>query len=281
MERWRGILFGVLAAGFLAGPAWALDIQPTGDAQTLANAIVGKSGVVIKSVKYTGSAQASGTYTAGPLGLADGSIFTSGKATTALPPNNQTNAGDSWNLPGDPLCTALAGGIGTFDAARLEIVFTLPVGASGIRFDYAVGSEEYPEWVGEINDVAGIFVDGVNKALDKEGNAITINGPFFSGQSVITDSGTQYDGTTPRLQAQVAMDPGDHTMIIIVCDALDDILDTGIFVAGLGVCLGNCDSVAWCGDGKKDPGEDCDDGNNKDGDGCDNTCKLEAVCGDP
>ncbi len=280
MQRWTGVTVALFAVCALASPSLALDIQPTGDAKTLADAIGGGGGIVVKSVKYDGGAQASGTYTAGPLGMADGTILTSGAAVNALPPNNNTGAGTNLNLPGDPLCNALAGGVGTYDAARLEIVFTLPPGASGIRFEYVVGSEEYPEYVGSVNDVAGIFVDGVNKALDKEGNAITINGPFFSGASVITDSGTQYDGSTPRLQAAVPLAGGDHTMVVIVCDAVDGILDTGIFVASLGACSGDCNSVAWCGDGKKDPGEDCDDGNNKDGDGCGNTCKLEAVCGD-
>jgi hypothetical protein len=64
-------------------------------------------------------------------------------------------AATGWNLPGDPLCTALAGGIGTYDAARLEIVFTLLPGADGIGFDFIVGSEEWPEYVGQVNDVAG------------------------------------------------------------------------------------------------------------------------------
>jgi len=123
----------------------ALDIKPTGDAQTLAKAFLGKGGIVIKSATYTGGSQASGTFSAGPLGISDGAILTSGAAVNALPPNNTGSKGTNLSLPGDPLCTQLAGGIGTFDAAKLQIVFTVLPGADGVSFDFIVGSEEYPE----------------------------------------------------------------------------------------------------------------------------------------
>jgi outer membrane protein OmpA-like peptidoglycan-associated protein len=272
----------VLAAMLLlSSSALALDITPTDDATTLANGVVVGGGVTIDSVAYVGNEAASGIYTDGPLGIADGSILTSGSAVNALPPNDDDGISSSWSLPGDPLCDQLVGeGVDTGDAARLEITFTVAEGFQGIRFEYIVGSDEYPEFVGEFNDAVGIFVDGTNQALDAEGNAITINGAFFSGDEVVTDNGTEYDGSTPRLQRGVVLEPGQHTMIVVVCDALDTAFDTGIFIAGLAGCTGDCDSNSWCGDGNVDDGEDCDDGNNADGDGCDNTCKLEAVCGD-
>ena len=41
---------------------------------------------------------------------------------------------------------------------------------------------------------------------------------------------------------------------------------------------GSCHSVAMCGNGTNDPGEECDDGNTLSGDGCNNACKFE-ICG--
>ncbi len=240
-----------------SGSALALDITPTNDATALANSVVVGGGVTIDAVAYVGNEAASGTYTAGPLGIADGSILTSGSAINALPPNDDPGVSSAWDLPGDPLCEQLVGeGVDTADAARLEITFTVAAGFQGIRFEYIVGSDEYPEFVGQFNDAVGIFIDGTNQALDAEGNAITINGAFFSGDEVVEDNGTEYDGSTPRLQRGVVLEPGQHTMVIVVCDALDAAFDTGIFIAGLAGCTGDCDSNAWCGDGNVDAGED-------------------------
>ncbi len=273
-------LFSVLVLA-QAPPAAALDITPTGDGAVLAGATLSGGGVTVTSTTFTGEAAAAGTYVAGPLGIADGALFTSGAAVDALPPNDDEGTTTMWDGPGDPLCEALMGGGTSNDAVRLEIVFELQDGFDGIGFEYIVGSEEYPEYVdSEFNDAVGVFLDGVNHALDAAGNPITITGPFFSGTSVVTATGTEYDGSTPRLQQQVPLTPGEHTLIIVVCDASDSSYDTGLFLAGLAGCKGDCATTTWCGDGNVDDGEDCDDGNNEDGDGCDNTCKYEAICGD-
>ena len=273
----------------LSSPAMALEITPTGDGQTLADAILTGGGITLKTVTYTGEAEASGTYTDGPQGIAPGAIVTSGSAVNALPPNDVEDKTTEWMGPGDDFCGSLAGidpdtqlPYETHDAVRLEIVFELEEGYDGLSFDYIVGTEEYPEFVGQqFNDVVGVFLDGSNKALDGNNNPITINGPFFAGSAVVEDNGTQYDGATPRLHQSVSVpDPGEHTLVIVVCDTSDSGLDTGFFLAAVAGCQGDCDTVAWCGDGNTDDGEDCDDGNNVDGDGCDNTCKLEAFCGD-
>jgi hypothetical protein len=53
-------------------------------------------------------------------------------------------------------------------------------------------SEEYPEFVGSsFNDVYGVNLNGVQVAVDNEGNPITINGPFFSGGSVVVEPARQ------------------------------------------------------------------------------------------
>jgi len=143
-----------------------------------------------------------------------------------------------------------------------------------------VGSDEYPEYVGSsFNDVVGVFIDGNTLvAFDPDGNPITINGPFFAGTSVIEDNGTQYDGITPRLSGSATVNPdvGGHTLTIIVCDAGDGILDTGILIAAVAECSGDCSAVVtWCGDGVITPPEQCDDKNNVEGDGCNNSCLVE------
>ncbi len=287
------VVVGVTAA---AGSAHALDIVPTNDAQTLVQALTGQ-GVNIVSVTLApgvdfsdgqGASPPTGTYTEGPLGLPDGIVMTSGTARNALPPNDETGATGSSPYGDDALCHQVAG-VATTDASKLTIQFTLDAGADGIAFDWLFGSEEYPEYVGSYNDSVGVFVRSdtgagfgpmVNIALDQGNNPVTINGPFFSGPTVIIPSAqqpvTEYDGTTPHLTTTHSLPNGPnviHEITIVVCDALDHSLDSGVFIGALRSCDGVCpNSVAFCGDGLVGGAEDCDDGNNTPNDGCSNTC---------
>ncbi len=263
-------LLGVCAIG--------VTIVPTDVAATLA-AQLAKSGVTVTSATLTAASGACGTYSHGPLGIADGVLCTSGQAALAAPPNDKTNAGKANGMPGSTWCTQVAPGATTFDAAVLEVTFDLAAGFDGVGFDFIVGSEEYPEYVGQqYNDVVGVFVNGTNVALDQDGNPITINGPFFSGTKVITATETQYDGSTPRLSGHATLTGGStgNKLVVAICDAGDSTYDTGVFVAAFAGCQGVCGTaVTFCGDGVRQAGEDCDDGNNAPGDGCNNSCAVE------
>jgi hypothetical protein len=249
--------------------ALALTIGTTSDANTLANALLGSgTAISITLVSYSGAAVASGTYSDGPLGIANGAILTSGDAQLALPPSDSGGTGFDNNLPGDPLCDALISGFTSYDATKLEIHFTLAPGFDGISLQTLFGSDEYPEFVNSsYNDVYGLYLDGVQIAFDNDGNPITINGPFFNSTSVVVDTvtGTEYDGSTSILTTQAATGAGDHVLKIVICDAGDHILDSGVFLAGLNGCIGaNCTGTVPCemidndGDGHSSC-FDCDD----------------------
>ncbi len=191
----------------------------------------------------------------------------------------------------DALCQSLAGtGFLVYDRVRLEIDFTLDAGFDGIEVDYIFGSEEYPDWVNTaFNDGFGLFIrpagstEFVNFGRDLDGNDININGPFFASSGVIQNYGpndaglSEYNGMTQRLTSATRLATGPanvHKLVIVVCDAGDANLDSGVFLSALGGCLGTCDSTRFCGDGVRQDGEDCDDGNNVDDDECNNSCKL-------
>ena len=292
---------GALVALAAARPASALNITPTNDPQALV-AGLGAQGINVISVSISPGADfdlgpPTGLYSAAPLGLPNGILLTSGAAINALPPN--TSASTSSSYPGpdlvDPLCAGLAGTT-IHDSVSMTIQFTLGPGADGIAFDWVFGSEEYPEYVGSYNDSAGVFLRSdsgpgfgayTNILLDLGGNAVTINGPFFSGNTVIIPSAadpiTEYDGTTPHITTSYPLQGGPsvlHEMTIVVCDALDSAYDSGLFVSGLRSCSGVCQSVAYCGDSIVSGNEDCDDGNNIDNDGCSNTCQGPDTDGD-
>ncbi|MEZ4299469.1 MAG: choice-of-anchor L domain-containing protein [Polyangiaceae bacterium] len=300
----RGYLAGLGAAAalLLSGQASALTIAPTNDPQALL-AGLGGQGLNVLSVTITPGADFSGgpptgTYEDGPLGLPDGIIVTSGTAIGALPPNTSTSTSSSYPGGGltDPLCASLANG-NVNDTVRMTIQFTLGPGQDGIAFDWAFGSEEYPEYVGSsFNDSAGVFIRSdsgpgfgpyENVLLDLGGNPVTINGPFFSGQTVIVPSVdnpvTEYDGTTPHITTNHSLQGGPsvlHELVIVVCDAGDSSLDSGLLIGGLRSCTGVCESVSYCGDSIVAGNEDCDDGNNINNDGCSNTCQGPDSDGD-
>jgi hypothetical protein len=139
------------------------------------NVFVGNC-VTVSNVTFTGFANgatqgAVGSFSNGNttnLGLDDGIVLTSGRASIAAGPNNSGSA--SFNNPstGDADLTAIIG-VNTFDAAVLEFDF-VPV-SNTISFRYVFGSDEYSEYVNAgFNDVFGFFISGPG-----------IAGPFSGG----------------------------------------------------------------------------------------------------
>lgn len=137
-------------------------VTPVGganDATALANNLFsGGSGITLVSATYTGANAASGTFTGGIFGVANGVVLSSGNAQT-LGSNNNGVAGYA------PL-QGLNGGLATFDASVLDIKF-IPTG-SQITFSFVFGSEEYPNFVdSSFNDVFAFFVNGTTPANNK------------------------------------------------------------------------------------------------------------------
>lgn len=286
----RGSCLATLAAALLAGIAASvapttahaqLRVTPTRDAQTLVQNLVGQ-GITVQGATYSGGSvldplfglpigEAAGVFTGGPQGIRDGIVITNGDANLMLPPNYMDDATGvlapevylMGGVEADPLCQKVIGeaDYGIFDPVRLTIDFTVAQGYDGLQIDYLFGSEEYPEYVGDVfADAFGFYVGErgapessyTNIGLDLEDAPININGPFFRGGSVVEDvAATQYDGTTPRLTSTIRLQPGGaYRMIIVVCDAGDEYLDSGVFLAALGGCQGECDGTYVCVEGK-------------------------------
>lgn len=227
--------------------AMALVVNPTADGGVLAGNIAG-AGVTIDagSINYVGSSNSSATFTGGVasgIGIESGILMTSGNATLAVGPNNQSGATGNNGLPGDADLTGLISGT-SYDATILEFDFTTTSG--DLFFNFVFASEEYNEYLGYI-DPFGLFVDGVNIALAPDSQPIsvgTINcGPTGAGtgpncasfnNNSNADLGTydiQYDGFTDVFTAQVlGLGAGTHTMKFAISDANDYILDSAVFI---------------------------------------------------
>src|SRR5262249_55224263 len=129
-------------------------------AATLGNAlVVPNTGLNITNTAYNGQDNQAGTYfgfnltsASDTLVMPDGIVLTSGAASFAAPPVGQ-NSGDLLT-PGDTDLDTLLGST-TLDANTLTFTFTTDASVKSINFDLLFGSNEFPQFVGSINDGFG------------------------------------------------------------------------------------------------------------------------------
>ena len=184
------------------------------------------------------------------LGVNEGIILTSGKATIAIGPNNQGGAGESLGeTSGDPELEALIPGFSINDHCVLEFDFE-PFGEN-LSFSYVFGSEEYLEFVNSsFNDVFGFFITGpgfpsatniafipgttdipvsINNVNDQSFPEFYINNG--TGADPDPESTIQYDGFTTILAAKATVTPCEtYHLKLAIADAGDGVLDSGVFL---------------------------------------------------
>ena len=228
--------------------------------------------VTITNVTYSGYPGAAGFFDASgtSLGINAGFMLTSGTILNAVGPNNAGNTSYQAFYTGDADLSALLGQ-DTYDASIIEMDITPSLDT--LHFKYSFGSEEYPEWVGTFNDVFAFLVSGpgivgVQNIALVPGTSLPVsvnninctlansqyyvcNEPFnyicpysFNCADNLGNATLQYDGFTTPLTAQITVIPDStYHVKLAIADALDDKLDTGIFI---GV-------ESLCGDGQLKP----------------------------
>ena len=228
----------LLGFGLVTSPAHAtVLVTPTNDANTLANSILGP-GITLQNATYTGALQASGTFSGGNsagIGIDNGIILTTGRATDAAGPNNSLITSTSYVTPGDPQLDTLVGGV-TRDAASLNLNFTTQGG--NLYLNYVFGSEEYNRSDPPFNDGIGFFLDGTNIALvpgtTTPVSVNNINGGNNSNYYInnpLNSPGLQYNGFTNVLTAQASgLSSGTHNIKLVIADTNDTSIDSGVFI---------------------------------------------------
>jgi VCBS repeat-containing protein len=232
---------------------FALSVTPydpgTSLGQLTGALIVPSTGIALTGSSYIGGNGQAGTFSgfsetsgATTLAIGDGVLLTSGSAVNALGPNNSSGVTTSWGSGGDSDLTALVGA-STFDGNALTLQFTTSPGIKSIGFDLVFGSDEFPEYVGSFNDAFGAYLDGVQISTDGNGKPLSVNNNFFtlnnSGSPVAGKTSVsmnlQYDGLTPELQTRATLNTGitTHTLKLVIADAGDSSVDSGIFLSGL------------------------------------------------
>lgn len=204
--------------------------------------------VTPSNISTTGVAESVAFFDAGAagLGVPAGILISTGNVAYAVGPNSG-NASHNVGIDGDADLDNLLGAT-TYDAVTIEmdIVSTEAL----LEFSYVFASEEYPEYVGSsFNDVFAFFISG--PGIDGTQNIALIpgttqpvainnvnantNSNFYvdnaNGQAV------EFDGFTTEMTAQAQVTPNEtYHVKIVIADAMDSILDSGIFLGIESLC---------------------------------------------
>jgi hypothetical protein len=233
--------------------------SPALTATALAQSLVG-TGVTISNVTYTGSARAAGNFTSATniLGFESGVVLSTGSVRNVVGPNCVSGSAPAENdgaqtgisvdnvRPGDADLTTLAGVDITNDAAVLEFDF-VPT-SPNVSFQYVFASDEYNEFVGEINDVFGFFLTAlpsgtpvnialipgtdlpvaINNVNSGTNPQFYINNEFLPSAAPLD---TEMNGLTTTLTAQAQVIPGQTYHIkLAIADAEDNVYDSNVFI---------------------------------------------------
>ncbi|MDD5454761.1 MAG: choice-of-anchor L domain-containing protein, partial [Candidatus Ratteibacteria bacterium] len=228
---------------------WVIDLA-TGDitAQDLAELLVGNLPcVTISNASYTGDQQALGIFYGGgtnpaeEVGIESGVVLGTGQVKGV---NGSAEPSTWYGLPGDSELAAIVpiDVSYTSDAAVLEFDFTADTDI--IMLQYVFSSIEYPEYVGQYNDLFGCFVNGIQRALlpddltyigvgtiNDHTNAMFYRNNNFSPRPI----DCKMDGLTTvlTLQAPINPAPAVNHIKVVIADLNDCNLDSNVFIASL------------------------------------------------
>lgn len=180
-------------------------------------------------------------------------LMTTGTVDTARPPDDETGATGSAAAPNSIR--------GMDDVQILRVDLDVPEGDNCLAFDLVFGTEEYRESSG-----SSMADDGFVAELDSStwrrdpfdgfvapadfargaGDAVSARSSYFDPGSVVTETGMQYDGSTPLLRVRTPITPGAHSLYLSVYDENGPQGDSGAL-------LDDLDSFA-AADGGCDPG---------------------------
>jgi len=256
--RLAGVL--LLVCSLQAGWARA-DISVTNNvnATDLVNVLLGGgagTGITVTnavlSAQDNGTQMGSGIYTAGPnnYGILPGQgiVLTSGNAgsqgSAPAVVGGFTSAAYGTNATADQaaLLNQVASAPGGFhDVTSLTITFNADANTSHVFFNGSFASAEFPEFVGQFIDGFGLFLNGKNIAI-VDGNPVNIDHPDMVDTSVQTQfqetalQGLLVFNNTGDLSFVGDVTPGSigNTLTFIIGDANDFVLDTTIYLRGLG-----------------------------------------------
>ncbi|MFN4233437.1 MAG: choice-of-anchor L domain-containing protein [Bacteroidia bacterium] len=230
-----------------------LQLTPNLTAQQMAQRISGQ-GVTITNPVLQCPSGAYGSFANGQttnLGIDSGIVLTTGTLIGLNGPASN-NLSQVNGAPGYTLLQPIANNQQTFDRCLLE--FDIVPTCDTLQINYVFGSDEYPTYVNSIYDVFAFFVSGPNPNggnynnfnialvpnttlpvnIGNVNNGNTNTGPCTNCAYYVNNTnGTTigYNGLTTPLLAKVATTPNQsYHFILVIADASDEILDSGVFL---------------------------------------------------
>ena len=199
------------------------------------------------------------------LGLERGLLLTSGDLDWAVGPNNDPGGGNfnaNNGAPGDADLDYLSQQFGDGSQSNDACIVELEVvpATNELTFEYIFGSDEYPEFVDQFNDIFAFLISGPgitgdpnignqqNIAVLPDGNNTLvqinsvnnlINWEYYrnneNGQSVEYDGLTSdFLGVKKSLTARAEVIPcSTYQLKLAVADRLDFVYDSGVFISEL------------------------------------------------
>ena len=219
------------------------------------------SNVSISNIKYRGNAESIGAFSneSKYYIIKKGIILSTGRAESAMGPNQYTDMGTAMGSQGNPLLDEIGTGR-SFDACELSFEFQSP--NDSIKFNYIFASEEYPEFVHKgVNDIFAFFIEdlqtgekrnlGVFGTKSEAINVDNING--IKNAELYIENGRwdqnnvlqwkdnpglgelamtyEYDGFTSRMSAGSRIIPGrKYRITFVIADVGDRIYDSAVFL---------------------------------------------------
>jgi len=245
-------------------PAAPITVQGNITEQNVLNSITSlQTFVSVAGINCPQAAYGTFQTTDNSLGMARGLLLTSGDLNWAVGPNNDGGGGNpntDNGAPGDPdldyLSDAFGDGTESHDACVIELDVT--AFTNEITFEYIFGSEEYPEFVNQFNDIFAFLISGPGIVGDPNiGNQQNI-AVLPDGSNTIVEinnvnnannwqyyrnnaggRATQYDGLTSdflgvkkSLTARASVIPcNTYRLKIAIADRLDWRYDSGVFLS--------------------------------------------------
>ncbi|KAF9773109.1 hypothetical protein IL306_009152 [Fusarium sp. DS 682] len=221
-----------------------ISVVTSNDATAVASAIFNGPGVSITDATFLnsyyeenglgGNLGSAGIFTSGPFGIGSGGILTTGYSRDADESSYGQNV--DTQVDGSSYC-----GPDTTNAAVLSVDIVVEPEYNGLSVEFILATVE--EFVNP--DPIGIYLDGIQHAVDTLGNRITVKSEYLTAPIGITEPNhpsrsTAYDRSSPPLIMGLSASPGVHTMIFAICDANNGLLDSGLMVKA-GGCVG-CNS---------------------------------------
>jgi hypothetical protein len=263
----RLALAGVCLGGLLVGSARAGGISVTNDtnAADLVSTLIGggTGGITVTgyslSANHNNEGQAStGIYnTNGPNNYnltGPGIVLSSGNAASYSSGPVSQGITTAYVVAATPAQAALLTQVSPkssnfYDVSELTVNFTAGPNTDHVFFKTVFASAEYPNYVGTYIDAFGLFLNGKNIAF-AGGQPVNIDNSLMVNTSSTLGGGNvqpQYQETA--LQGLLVGSDGDpfltyggpvipgsknNTLTFIVADSNDSVLDTAVFIKGLG-----------------------------------------------